>query len=194
MSDRQYFLLVDEPEPKPGDCYPGDSPEPVAQTLEEILTSLEKTRDFVGSFVRDVPEFCVSSFYIEPSRSWRDKLEDPSTCSVVVGWCWFTDEPGGANLVGKDDVIRVFDVASVRGHKSDCSDLLDNARWTWVHKYSLPVTEDHVLEYARFLYGLLPYDAGTVNLVPATEPMADWERDLLEQRGLLEQDDAAHKD
>ena len=64
MSDRQYFLLVDEPDPKPGDCYPGDSPEPVGQTLEEILASLEKTRGFVGSFVRDVPEFlCVEFLY-----------------------------------------------------------------------------------------------------------------------------------
>lgn len=182
MSDRKYFLLVDEPELKPGDCYPGDTPEPVAQTLEEILTSLEKTRDFVSSLVRGVPEFCVSGFYVEPPRSWD---YSPGACSVVVGWRWFSDGSDGADLAGGDDVIRVFDVASVRGHKSDCSDLLDNARWTWVHKYSLPVTEDNVLEYARFLYGLLPYDAGTVNLVPATEPMADWERDLLEQRGLL---------
>ena len=186
MSDRKYFLLVDEPKLKPGDCYPGDAPEPVAQTLEEILTSLEKTRDFVGSFVRDVPEFCVSSFYIEPPRSWD---YDPSVCSVSVGWLWFTDGPDSTNLAGKDDVIRVFDVASVRGHKSDCSDLLDNARWTWVHKYSLPVTEDHVLEYARFLYWLLPYDAGTVNLVPATEPMADWERELLDQREAAQKTD-----
>jgi hypothetical protein len=189
MSDRKYFLLVDEPEPKPGDCYPGDAPEPVEQTLEEILVSLEKTRDFVGSFVRDVPEFCVSSFYIEPSRSWRDKLEDPSTCSVVVGWRWFTDGPSSTNLAGKDDVIRVFDVASVRGHKSDCSDLLDDARWAWVHKYSLPVTEENVLAYARFLYELLPFDAGTVRLVPATEPMADWERDLLEQQEVAQKTD-----
>lgn len=173
MSDRQYFLLVDEPEPKPGDCYPGDSSEPVAQTLEEILASLEKTRDFVGSFVRDVPEFCVSSFYIEPSRSWRDKLEDPSTCSVTVGWRWFTDEPDSVNLAGGDDVSRVFDVASVHGNKPDCSDLLDNARWMWVHKHPLQVNEDTVLEYARFLYGSLPFDAGTVRLVPATEPMAE---------------------
>lgn len=189
MSERKYFLLVDEPKLKPGDCYPGDAPEPVAQTLEEILKGLEKTRGFVGSFVSGVPEFCVSGLYADQVRS-----ADPGQFSIVVGWRWFTDEPDGANLVCGDDVGKAWDVGSARGYKPDCSDLLDNARWVRVHQYSLPVTEDNVLEYARFLYGLLPYDAGTVNLVPATEPMADWERDLLEQRGLLGQDNAAHKD
>ena len=73
-----------------------------------------------------------------------------------------------------DDVSRgVLNVASVHGNKPDCSDLLDNARWMWVHKHPLQVNEDTVLEYARFLYGSLPFDAGTVRLVPATEPMAE---------------------
>ena len=59
------------------------------QTLEEILVTLEKTRDFVASLVGDAPLEVTS-------RSWGgDKLEDPSTCSVVVGWRWFTDEPEG---------------------------------------------------------------------------------------------------
>lgn len=180
MSDRKYFLLVDEPELKPEDCYPGDTPEPVAQTLEEILTSLEKTRDFVSSLVRGVPEFCVSGLY-----AYRLRSADPGQFYIAAGWRWFTDEPDGANLRDADDVGQVWDVASAHGRKHDCSDLLDSARRGWVHKDPLQVNEDNVLEYARFLYGLLPYDAGTVNLVPATEPMADWERDLLEQRGLL---------
>lgn len=51
----------------------------------------------------------------------------------------------------------------------------------WVHKYSLPVTEDNVLEYARFLYGSLPFDAGTVSLVPAEDSMTDGERELLDR-------------
>lgn len=179
MSERKYFLLVDEPESKPGDCYPGDAPEPVCQTLEEILVTLEKTRrDFVSSFVRGVPEFCVSGLYVEPPRSWDYSL---GACSVVVGWRWFTDEPDSTNLAGKDDVRRVFDTASVRGHKPDCSDLLDNARWAWVHKYPLPVTEDNVLGYARFLYGSLPFDAGMVRLVPAVEPMVNGECELLDK-------------
>lgn len=88
MSERKYFLVVEEPEPKPGGCYPGDSPEPVDQTLEEILVTLEKTRDFVASLVGDAPLEVTS-------RSWRDKLEDPSTCSITVGCRWFTDEPEG---------------------------------------------------------------------------------------------------
>lgn len=83
--------------------------------------------------------------------------------------------------MGGDDVCRVFDVSSVRGHNPDCSDLLDDARWMWVHKYPLPVTKDNVLAYARFLYGSLPFDVGTVRLVSATEPMAEWERELLDQ-------------
>lgn len=48
--------------------------------------TLEKTRDFVASLVGDAPLEVTS-------RSWRDKLEDPSTCSITVGWRWFTDEP-----------------------------------------------------------------------------------------------------
>lgn len=100
MLERKYFLLVDEPETKPGDCYPGDDPQPVAQTLEEILATLEETRrGFVSSFVRGVPEFCVSGFYVEQPRSLGD---DPSRSCIVVGWRWFTDEPGGANLRGAD--------------------------------------------------------------------------------------------
>lgn len=43
------------------------------------------------------------------------------------------------------------------------------------------MTEENVLEYARFLYGSLLFDAGTVRLVPATVPMGDGERDLLDQ-------------
>ena len=167
MLERKYFLLVDEPELKPGDCYPGDGPQPVAQTLEEILATLEETRrGFVSSFVRGVPEFCVSGFYVEQPRSLSD---DPSAHYVVVGWRWFSDEPDGANLRDADDVGQVWDVGSARGCKPDCSDLLDDARWVRVHKYSLPVTEENVLAYARFLYGCLPFDAGTVRLVPATE-------------------------
>ena len=151
MSERKYFLVVEEPESKPGGgCYPGDALELVYQTLEEILVTLEEARGFVSSLVGDVPEFCVSSVYIEPPRSWD---YDPSTCSGSVGWRWFSDDPGGANLAGKGDVSRVIDVASVRGRKPDCSDLLDDARWMWVHKDPLLVTEDNVLEYARFLYG-----------------------------------------
>lgn len=83
--------------------------------------------------------------------------------------------------MGGDDVCRVFDTASVRGYKPDCSDLLDDARWMWVHKYPLWVDEENVLAYARFLYGCLPFDVGTVRLVSATEPMAEWERELLDQ-------------
>lgn len=52
----------------------------------------------------------------------------------------------------------------------------------WVHKYPLLVTKDNVLAYARFLYGSLPFDVGTVRLVSATEPMAEWERELLDQQ------------
>ena len=88
MSERKYFLVVEEPESKPGGCYPGDALELVYQTLEEILVTLEKTRDFVASLVSDAPLEVTS-------RSWRDKLEDPSTCSITVGWRWFTDEPEG---------------------------------------------------------------------------------------------------
>lgn len=84
-------------------------------------------------------------------------------------------------MAGGDDVCRVFDTASVRGYKPDCSDLLDDARWVWVHKYPLRVDEENVLAYARFLYGCLPFDVGTVRLVSATEPMAEWERELLDQ-------------
>ena len=183
MSDRKYFLLVDEPELKPGDCCSGDESELVAQTLEEILVGLDEARDFMAPLAGVwLPDFCVSGFYVEPPRSWDFS---PGACSVVVGWRWFSDELDSVNLIGSDDVRRVFDAASVRGYKPDCSDLFDNARWMWVHKYPLPVTEENVLEYARFLYGSLPFDAGTVRLVPATEPMTDGERDLLEQRGLL---------
>ena len=91
--------------------------------------------------------------------------------------------------MGGDDVCRVFDVSSVRGHKPDCSDLLDDARWMWVHKYPLPVTKDNVLAYARFLYGSLLFDAGTVRLVPDTVPMGDGESDLLEQHEAEQKDD-----
>lgn len=179
MSERKYFLLVEEPEHNPGDCYPGDASELVAQTLEETLVSLDEARDFMAPLAGFwLPDFCVSGFYVEPPRSWD---YSPGACSVVVGWRWFSDGSDGADLAGGDDVRRVFDTASVYGHKSDCSDLLDSARWMWVHDYPLQVDKENVLEYARFLYGSLPFDAGTVSLVPAVEPMADGECDLLEQ-------------
>lgn len=191
MSDREYFLLVDGPELKPGECCPGDAPELVAQTLEEILVSLDEARDFMAPLAGVwLPDFCVSGFYVAPPRSWD---YSPGAFSVVVGWRWFSDGSDGAGLAGSDDVEQVLDVSSASGCKPDCSDLLDSARHMWVHKYPLLVTEENVLEYARFLYGSLPFDAGTVRLVPATEPMTDRERDLLEQRGLLGRDDVAHK-
>lgn len=173
MSDRKYFLVVEEPEPKPGDCYHGDGPEPVAQTLEEILVSLDEARDFIAPLAGVwLPDFCVLGFYVEPPRSWD---YSPGACSVVLGWRWFSDGSDGADLAGGDDVRRVFDTASVRGYKHDCSDLFDDARWMWVHKDPLLVTEENVLEYARFLYGSLPFDAGTVRLVPATEHLEQHE-------------------